>query len=122
MATTKKNPHLTISRIITNTDHRAPVDHYFQQGKEFIEMDQPQDSEPPKTPPNQLPAPSTPPTPRGKSPRVRASYDCGNRDKLGPQYWEYHDKTPNFAVSPLKGGDFKERLSVIEWADKLGYK
>ena len=85
-------------------------------------MDHPQDSEPPKTPPNKLPTPSTPPTPRGKSPRVRASYDCGNRDKLGPQYWEYHDKTPNFAVSPLKGGDFKERLSVIEWADKLGYK
>ena len=81
-----------------------------------------EDSEPPKTPPNKVPTPSTPPIPRGRSPRVRAPYDCGNRDKLGPQYWEYHDKTPNFAVSPLKGGDFKERLSVIEWADKLGYK
>ena len=81
-------------------------------------MDHPQDSEPPKTPPNKFP----PPTPRGKSPLVRAPYDCSNRDKLGPQYWEYHDKTPNFAVSPLKGGDFKERLTVIEWADKLGYK
>ena len=85
-------------------------------------MDHPQDSEPPKTPPNKFPTPSTPPIPRGKSPRVRASYDCGNRDELGPQYWEYHNKTPNFAVSPLTGGDFKERLTTVEWADKLGYK
>ena len=75
--------------------------------------------EPPKTPPNKSP---DPPTPHQKSPPRRISCDINTRDALGPFYWESFNKSPDFEVPPLKGGDFKERPTLEEWADKLGYK
>lgn len=75
--------------------------------------------EPPKTPPNKFP---DPPTPREKTPPPRISCDINTRDAQGPFYWEYRNKGTDFEVPPLKGGDFEERPTLEEWADKLGYK
>ncbi len=80
-------------------------------------------SEPPKTPPHQiLNTPTTPPPHHVKTPPPRISCDINTRDALGPFYWENRDKPPDFEVPPLKGGDFKERPTTEEWADKLGFK
>ena len=75
--------------------------------------------DPPKTPPNKFP---DPPTPHAKTPPPRISCDINTRDAQGPLYFEYHDKPPDFEVPPLKGGDFKERPTLEELADKLGLK
>lgn len=71
--------------------------------------------EPPKTPPNKFP---DPPTPREKTPPPRISCDINTRDAQGPFYWEYRNKGPDFEVPRLKGGDFEERPTLEEWADK----
>ena len=75
--------------------------------------------EPPKTPPNRFPLP---PTPREKTPPPRISFDINQRDPQRPLYFKCLDESPDFEVPPLKEGDFKERLTSEEWADKLGYK
>lgn len=80
-------------------------------------MDPP--SAPPKTPPNKFPLP---PTPRAKTPPPRISCNINERDEQGPFYSEYRNDPPDFEVPPLEGNDFKERLTVEEGADKLGYK
>ena len=78
--------------------------------------------EPPKTPPNKFLVPTTPPTPYQRTPPPRISFDINTRDPLGPFYWDNSNKPPDFGVPPLTEGDFKERPTVEEWADKLGYK
>ena len=75
--------------------------------------------EPPKTPPNKFPFP---PTPREKTPPPRISCDFNQCDPQGPLYFEHLKEDPDFEVPPLKEGDFIERLTPEEWADKLGYK
>lgn len=75
--------------------------------------------EPPKTPPNKFPKP---PTPREKTTPPRVSYDINTRDAQGPFYSEHCTKCPDFEVPPLKGGDFQERPTLEEWADKQGLK
>ena len=75
--------------------------------------------EPPKTPPNKF---SNPPSPHEKTPPARISCDFNIRDAGGPFHWETRNKTPGFEIPSLRGGDFKERPTLEEWADKLGYK
>lgn len=82
----------------------------------------PPSEEPPKTPPGRCLEPKTPPSPFQKTPPARISFDISKRDPQGPFYWENRSKTPDFEVPPLKGGDFKERPTVEEWADKVGLK
>ncbi|CAD6567929.1 MAG: hypothetical protein ASARMPREDX12_000844 [Alectoria sarmentosa] len=71
--------------------------------------------EPPKTPPNKFPKP---PTPREKTPPPSVSCDINTSDAQGPFGWERRIKSPDFEVHPLKGGDFQERPTLEEWADK----
>ena len=80
--------------------------------------------DPPKTPPDKIinTTPTSPPTLHVRTPPPRISCDINTRDEQGPLYWENRDKTPDFEVPPLKGGDFEERPTVEEWADRLGLK
>ena len=80
--------------------------------------------DPPKTPPSQIliSTPTTPPKLGVRTPPARISCDINTRDPQGPFYWENRDRSPDFEVPALKGGDFKERPTVEEWADQLGLK